>query len=230
MKNIVFLVAMLIIASNLVAFTGWELGTHDGTPNLRFQLIAGTTTDVRVGRGNVTATTFIGDVVIPSTVEIDGTTYTVRGIASTALGFRDQTSLFGVTIPSTVTQIGFRAFENTRLRGHVVIPNSVTTIEYEAFSRILISGTGFTIELPNYLTIIENNLFEGSLGLTSVIIPPSVTEIGIQAFQNTGLTGHVTIPNSVTTIENRAFSRIMSTGFTIELPDNLTTIQTELFF
>ena len=52
-----------------------------------------------------------GDVVIPSTVTHDGTTYTVTGIECYA--FQSCPRLTSVTIPPTVTYVGFGAFDKS---------------------------------------------------------------------------------------------------------------------
>ncbi len=84
-----------------------------------------------------------------------------------------------VTIPDSVTEIGYYAFANCAGLKSVTIPDSVTEIGHSAF--------------------------KGCTGLKSVTIPDSVTEIGYYAFAYcTGLKS-VTIPNSVTSIGNSAF-------------------------
>ena len=67
---------------------------------------------------------YSGDVVIPSTVNYNGKTYTVVGIGShTFYGDVETTS---VTIPNTVKWIGSNAFTGCRLIQSLIIPNSVT--------------------------------------------------------------------------------------------------------
>ena len=65
MKNMILLVAILLIASNLVAFDDWQTGEHGGTPGLEFQRI-GVTDNVEVRRGSADATHMI----IPQTVQL----------------------------------------------------------------------------------------------------------------------------------------------------------------
>jgi len=71
----------------------------------------------------------------------------------------------------------------------------------------------------NYsVTKIGNRAFEGCTGLTgSITIPNSVITIGKDAFENcSGFTGSLTIPNSVTSIEGGAFRGCVSiTSITI---------------
>ncbi len=120
---------------------------------------------------------YSGDIVIPSAVTYNDTTYTVTSIGEWA--FSHCTGLTSVTIPNSVTNIGSNAFYNCIGLASITIGNSVTNIK---------EGT-----------------FRGCTALTSITIPESVTSIGISAFSRcTGLTS-VTIPNSVTSIGASAF-------------------------
>ena len=83
------------------------------------------------------------------------------------------------SIPSSVTNIGDRAFEDCSSLTSVTIPNSVTSIGNDAFS--------------------------GCSGLTSITIPDSVTSIGDWAFSNCSSLTSITIPDSVTSIDDHAF-------------------------
>ena len=71
------------------------------------------------------------EVVIPSTIEIKGTTYNVTSIGRYA--FDDCSSLTSIIIPESVTSIGDWAFAYCSSLISIVIPEGVTSIGYEAF-------------------------------------------------------------------------------------------------
>lgn len=93
-----------------------------------------------------------GSISIPSTITYRGIEYTITQIT----GFSDCSGLTSVTIPSSVTSIGYNAFQNC---------------------------TGLTsLSIPSSVTSIGGNAFYGCTGLNSVTIPNSVTSIGVDAF------------------------------------------------
>ena len=75
---------------------------------------------------------YSGNVVIPSTVKYNGTTYSVTSIGNYA--FAGCKGLTSVTIRYSVTSIGDGAFSGCSGLTSVTIPNSVTTIGDGAFS------------------------------------------------------------------------------------------------
>ena len=169
-------------------------------------------------------TTVNGDVVIPSSLEYNGTTYSVTSIGSSAFSYCS--GLTSVTIPNSVTFIGSSAFRECSGLTSVTIPNSVTSIGNGAFYRC----SGLTsVTIPNSVTFIGNSAFRECSGLTSVSIPNSVTSIGNSAFYYCiGLTS-VNIPNSVTSIENWAFS--YCSGLTsVTIPNSVTSIGNSAFY
>ena len=97
---------------------------------------------------------YSGEVVIPSSITVEGKEYPVTSIGQDA--FRECSGLTSVTIPNSVTSIGAVAFYDCSSLTSITIPNSVT--------------------------IIGNSAFRGCSGLTSVTIPNSVTSIGGAAF------------------------------------------------
>lgn len=136
------------------------------------------------------------NVVIPSTVVIGATTY-------------------------TVTVVGDHAFTNKNLSS-MVIPDTVTTIEAWAFD----SATLTSITIGYGVTTIGIQAFSNNNNLPSIVIPPSVTSIGFAAFAadgfhsvtvGSGVTtigsyafgynplASVTIPDGVLTIADHAF-------------------------
>ena len=168
-------------------------------------------------------TTVNGDVVIPSSLEYNGTTYSVTSIGNGA--FRECSGLTSVSIPNSVTSIGYSAFYGCSGLTSVTIPNSVTSIGNSAFREC----SGLTsVSIPNSVTSIGNSAFYYCIGLTSVNIPNSVTSIENWAFSYcSGLTS-VTIPNSVTYIGGHAFYRC--SGLTsVTIPNSVTTIGESAF-
>ena len=143
---------------------------------------------------------YSGNVVIPSSVDYNGTTYSVTSIGSSA--FRGCSSLTSIEIPNSVTSIGIRAFYWCVSLTSIDIPNSVTSIGYSAFAGC---ESLTSIKIPNSVTSIGDYAFSCCSSLTSIQIPNSVTSIGDGAFNNcSGLTS-IEIPNSVTSIGNGAF-------------------------
>ena len=111
------------------------------------------------------------------------------------------TKLTDITIPNSVTEIGWGAFQESGLTS-VTIPNSVTIIEGGTFQlcQELASAT-----IPNSITNIASNMFCGCTNLKNVNIPNTVTSIEVCAFSDCSSLMSITIPNSVIDIGNEAF-------------------------
>ena len=135
-------------------------------------------------------------------------------------------SLTSVTIPDSVTTIGDYAFQYCSSLTSVTIPDSVTTIGVAAFYDCT-SLTSVTI--PDSVTMIGEWVFAHCSSLTSVTIPDSVTTIGNYTFCDCSSLTSVTIPNSVTTIGNGAF-QYCSSLTSVAIPDSVTTIGYAAFY
>ena len=164
-----------------------------------------------------------GDVVIPSTITCNNTTYSVTSIGRVA--FICCSDLITVSIPNSVTSIRERAFDGCSKLTSVNIPNSVTSIERGVF-RGCSDLTSVTI--PNSVTSIGEMAFEYCSGLTSINIPNSVTSIGKSAFYGCGGSTSVTIGNSVTSIEESAFQYCNSLT-SVTIPNSVTSIGENAF-
>ena len=69
---------------------------------------------------------YSGDITIPSSIKVNDLEYTVKKINEDA--FRGCSGLTSVTIPNSVTSIGYGAFYGCSGLTSVTIPNSVTSI------------------------------------------------------------------------------------------------------
>ena len=131
----------------------------------------------------VTKGTYSGDIVIPSTVEDNGVTYTVTEIANKA--FENCTGLTTVTIPESLTKIGRRVFYGC---------SNLETVNYNA-----VNCSYYDATQPAYW------LFEGCEKLTTVNIGDNVETISQNLFLNVSSLTTLTIGESVKTIEKYAF-------------------------
>ena len=165
-------------------------------------------------------------------------------------------SLTSINIPNSVTTIGNSAFCDCDYLTSINIPNSVTTIGDSAFCECN-SLTSITIPC-SVVTIIGNpfdhwygNLYNESKAFiyedhvlfnknkttliayraeeTNYTIPNSVTTIGEGAFSGCESLTSINIPNSVTTIGNYAFCGCTSLT-SINIPNSVTTIGNSAFW
>ena len=121
-----------------------------------------------------------GDVVIPSSVTNNSTTYSVTSIGEGAFSYCS--GLISVTIPNSVTSIGDAAFYGCSGLTSVTIPNSVTSIGAVAFYKC----SGLTsVTIPNSVTSIDESAFAWCSGLTAIVskatVPPA---LGNEVFPN----------------------------------------------
>ncbi len=114
-----------------------------------------------------------GAVVIPSL--LGG--YPVTLIDNSA--FAECTGLTKVTIPSSVTEIGYQAFDSCSNLTSANIPSSVTKIWDSAFYRC---GKLASITFPESLTWIGEEAFYFCSKIKSVMVPAAVVNIGNGAF------------------------------------------------
>ena len=146
------------------------------------------------------AQSYSGDVVIPSSVDYKGVTYTVTEIAPEAFFYCLQ--LKSVSLPEGLTSIGNAAFYYCEKLTSIIIPKNVETIGDEAFKQC----TGLTsLVIPNKVTSIGRKAFSLCQNIRSVTLGSSVKTIGDEAFCFCTNLRHITTPDTVTSIGNKAF-------------------------
>lgn len=159
--------------------------------------------------GNISIMEYKGsseNVAIPD--NFDG--FPVVSIGQNAFQKKD---IVSVTIPDSVTYIGWGAFSSCSNLKSVVIGKSVETISVNAFRECMSLEK---IVIPDSVKKIKEYAFCGCENLTSVDFGNSLEGIGDYAFSSCSSLTSVVIPDSVTYIGDYAFSNCGSlTDFTI---------------
>ena len=153
------------------------------------------------------------DIVIPDTYQ----NLPVTSIGRNA--FQNCTSITSITIPNSVTDILWYAFDGcTSIKDVYYMGGIEDWLSISSFMRIgaqpLEYGANLyfnnnlvtEIEIPDSFTSIPDGAFAGCTSLTSVIIPETVTVIEDLAFSRCTSLTNIIIPNSVTDIGGGAFS------------------------
>lgn len=161
---------------------------------------------------------YTGDVVIPSTIQLNSKRYSVTCIGDNAFFGCDE--LTSISIPKGVVTIGYRAFSMCNGLTNVSLPEGLVSIGERAFNSC---HTLTSIIIPQSVTQIGAFAFAGCERLTNISIPKRVTSIGINAFAFCyGLTS-ISIPESVTHIGESVFTNCKKLT-NIRLPKNLSYI------
>lgn len=183
-----------------------------------------------------------GEIEIPSTIDVDGNTYTVTAIESkikekNIFGSTINSGVTSITIPDSVTTIGDFAFYDCINLASITIPDSVTTIGKNAFC---ICKSLTSVTMGKNVESIEEKAF-GYCKFESIVIPDTVTYIGEYAFFDCSSLKEINVDS-----ENKNYSSedgvLFNKGKTIlikypaantrteyTIPDSVTTIEDYAF-
>ena len=186
-----------------------------------------------------------GEIIIPSEVRNNKNVYTVTAIKHNA--FEGNNAITAVTIPSSVSTIGYSAFNSCKGLQRVMDASRVTEMqgfEYTDCSNLT------SVTLSGTLQKIGNRSFAGT-ALTRLVLPASVKEIGSKAFEdchqltnvefnkglqyikdhafkNSGLAS-LALPESIKEIGEWSFEGCKSLK-TVQIPQSVTTLGTGAFY
>ena len=125
--------------------------------------------------------------------------------------FDEDTSLASVTIPNSVTSIGEETFEQCTSLTNVTIPNSVTTILDFAFEE---SGVT-SVTIPASVTNLGQAVFDYCDSITNLVILAPITSIQYGLCEADPALASVTLPNTLTFIDDYSFQGCALTSITI---------------
>ena len=119
---------------------------------------------------------YSGDVVVPTSITVDGVQYAVTAIGQQAFEF--------CAVNSIVLPEGLKRVEGYSLAcqaKEVNIPSTIEEIGHYAFA----GGRFKDLRLPEGLRVIEDGAFEGT-PVREVVIPSTVSSIGVEVFSGAG--------------------------------------------
>ena len=215
---------------DIVLTAMWKV---NNTPGLEYEVNGSSATVIKY-TGTDT------EIVIPSTISIDGVNYTVttigdrvfygKNIVSVELpetittieeyAFTDCELLENINLPDSLTTIGAYAFHMCYSLTSVVIPEGITLLDYNVFH--LCSGLK-SVTLPSTLKTIRNDVFRGCTSLTKLVIPEGVEVLGPCSISNCTSLKEITLPSTLITIDREVFYGCTSLR-TVTIPNNATSL------
>lgn len=179
---------------------------------------------------------YSGDVVIPETINYNGSTYQVVSAEDDV--FASSAKMTSISLPSSLTELGPSPFACcSKLMSITVDPNnpvytSDNGVLYDKDKHTLIAvpgGLSGSFIVPTSVTAIANSAFYGCFRLTSISIPESVSDIGANAFRACTSLATVNLPEQITAIKYGTFHGC-STLKTISIPSGVELIDDYAFY
>ena len=208
----------VVLACVIIPATVFADGEYFLVDGISYQVVdeaAKTVEVVYPNKGSSGAPSYVGNIVIPATVENAGVTYSVVGIGLEAFYHADIES---ITLPEGLKYIDGRAFVQSNLTS-IHIPSTVERIGVENnpnYSSVHISPVfnaandpirleSITFEEGSQLTILGAGVFEYT-AISSIDLPDTLKTIESRAFSQCTKLESIVLPESVTDIYRAAFS------------------------
>ena len=175
------------------------------------------------GEGHMNGNTYVGDLVLPASINKEGVEYKVTSISANA--FDRCWKLTSLVIPEGVTEIGDFAFNGCVALKSVKFPNSLHKFGTSAFFGCIALSS---IEIPEGTKIISDKCFFACSSLTSVRLSSTINSIEKDAFAECVKLSSVNLPEGLVWIGESAFRECISLKDII-LPSTLQNIDAKAF-
>ncbi len=152
-----------------------------------------------------------------------------KGITSIGDFAFARTNLSTITIPDSVTHIGYGAFYHCDNLTTALVPSTVTDIEPSAFANTRMLENWYLYGASDYLIMGDGILVAYKGSDTNVSIPEGVKQIGPECFKNKGHIMEVSFPESLTRVCEEAFYGCSNLR-TVTGGMNLVTIEDRAFY
>lgn len=139
--------------------------------------------------------TYVGDIIIPASIEVKNIQYSVVSIGNYA--FSNCPQLLSITMPNSITRIGYKAFCDCSVLSSVIFSESLLSIGDFAFYDC---SELKSLVIPNSVTIMGHSIFDNCTGLSSVILSNQIQKIDYHTFYNCKNLESIIIPESITNI------------------------------
>lgn len=140
--------------------------------------------------------------------------------------FYNRAAIKSVILPSTLTVIDTRAFDNSGIT-EITIPPSVQTISTQAFERCS-ALTTVTFEEGSNLQTLGEGVFQECKSLTAISLPDKVTQIPNYSFYYCNSLENIKLPSSLNAIGQYAFDNNTKLS-DVNFPETLRSIREYAF-
>ena len=196
------ILVLALIALVMTNCSPLNLTTFNATTNgveYKYEVVVPLTNFVRV-TAITPADQLTGEVVIPSTVNYDGTNYVVSQIGKSA--FEGYSGITEMTIPSTVSVIEEKALRNCTALREINTPQPLSTIGDYAFEGCS-SLENYSLQAS--ISKLGEGCFRNCTSLASVTFPTSLNNIPAKACEGCTALEEINIDRNMLTIGSKAF-------------------------